>query len=1209
MSQQATTQNTAEPFAYALGGQPCTREAFYAIACDPQRNVVVQACAGAGKTWMLVSRILRALLEDAVHSAQHSAQHSADHADAAPAPQPIQPHNILAITFTKKAAGEMRERLHEWLTEFAHAEEATLIKELQSRGIACQTGQKSTDLLLKQLSNLYQTLLDSQRSVQIRTFHSWFGALLRSAPLAVLEQLNLPAQYELLEDDSQAVALVWRRFYAVLHEDAALRATYYAAVAEHGRFNIDKALGSALSKRVEFVLADAAGTVHSSIRHFAQVHTEFAGLDSPLEMLSTNRDHRQKLRDAAIVLGRAPQPSFSAKGVELEAALTASDFTAAMAALLTQKNEPRKFSEKIAGIDQVRIAQDLCVRINAAQLQHIAWQHQQRMAQLCRVLIGCFGQLKRERAWVDMGDIERAALHLLSDPVLSGWVLERLDAQNRHLLIDEFQDTNPLQWQALQAWLSGYAGAGGTAPSVFIVGDPKQSIYRFRRAEPQVFIAATDFVCTALGGVVLSCDHTRRNARGVLAAVNGVMQAAAAEGYADYRTHTTESTTAGQVLRLPLVGRDAAEIPDDTPDATDTDDTADAPWRDTLTTPRDEAQEHIRTVEAAQAAQWVAQHVAHTRTDDGQPLPLGSVMVLARKRDNLKRMASALQQLGIASQISEKTQLMDHCEVQDTVALVDALTSPTHDLAMARALKSPLFGCTDAQLVSIAQAARAQHTSWLQLLLNSELLEQQMLGLQGDSTTKTASGDTSNLPANLPANLSMHLQQYQQWFAILPPHDALAAVYKHAHVIERMTAAAPTAQRGAVQAHLQALLAAALDVDGGRFLTPYAWVRALKAGHVRAPVASAKSTQAVQLLTVHGAKGLEAHTVLLLDANAQAEKSRSMDVLIDWPAQHAAPTTFAFLASESAPPRCLATALQHEQAARAREETNALYVAMTRAQHTLALSAHEVRTPAAHSPWQRFTALADGVVQDVKMQSVQSQNVQSQSLRAELPADVFYLSKMPNYPDASDTPSVRPELVEGLVKASTSSARTGGYSSLGQMVNHKKMPVDQVFTAQAAMINVAPSLPSSTDSTAARQGQAMHRLLELYTPGLDLASLAHSVCAQFYLTAPQADAACTTAQRIVQGPAAWVWSADHIDWQANEVELLHNGQLLRLDRLVRHTATQTWWVLDYKSATAPQLQTALRAQLAQYQQAVQAAHPGVPVKAAFITGAGQLVEI
>ena len=73
-----------------------SRERFYAIACDPRRSVAVEACAGAGKTWMLVSRILRALLAGA------------------------KPHEILAITFTKKAAGEMRQRLHEWLAEFAH---------------------------------------------------------------------------------------------------------------------------------------------------------------------------------------------------------------------------------------------------------------------------------------------------------------------------------------------------------------------------------------------------------------------------------------------------------------------------------------------------------------------------------------------------------------------------------------------------------------------------------------------------------------------------------------------------------------------------------------------------------------------------------------------------------------------------------------------------------------------------------------------------------------------------------------------------------------------------------------------------------------------------------------------------------------------------------------------------------------------------------
>jgi ATP-dependent helicase/nuclease subunit A len=152
-----------------------------------------------------------------------------------------------------------------------------------------------------------------------------------------------------------------------------------------------------------------------------------------------------------------------------------------------------------------------------------------------------YAQLKRERGWIDMGDLERAALALMSDEVLSGWVQERLDARVRHLLIDEFQDTNPLQWQALSAWLSSYSGAG-KAPSVFLVGDPKQSIYRFRRAEPQVFKAAQRFVAEGLGGDLLSCDHTRRNAPAIIGLVNQVMgQAQEAHEFDGFRAHSTES--------------------------------------------------------------------------------------------------------------------------------------------------------------------------------------------------------------------------------------------------------------------------------------------------------------------------------------------------------------------------------------------------------------------------------------------------------------------------------------------------------------------------------------------------------------------------------------------------------------------------------------------------------------------------------------------
>lgn len=89
-----------------------------------------------------------------------------------------------------------------------------------------------------------------------------------------------------------------------------------------------------------------------------------------------------------------------------------------------------------------------------------------------------YATLKRERGWLDMTDLERAAHELLRDPVISGWVHERLDARVSQLLIDEFQDTNPVQWQALRSWLEGYAGAGQSLP-VFIVGTPSRASTAF----------------------------------------------------------------------------------------------------------------------------------------------------------------------------------------------------------------------------------------------------------------------------------------------------------------------------------------------------------------------------------------------------------------------------------------------------------------------------------------------------------------------------------------------------------------------------------------------------------------------------------------------------------------------------------------------------------------------------------------------------------
>jgi ATP-dependent helicase/nuclease subunit A len=122
-----------------------------------------------------------------------------------------------------------------------------------------------------------------------------------------------------------------------------------------------------------------------------------------------------------------------------------------------------------------------------------------------------------------MNDVERTALVMLADPILSGWVQERLDARIRHLLIDEFQDTNPLQWQALHAWLSGYAGSGGGAgqrPACSSWATPSRASTAFAAPSRRCSLPRRPFVRDGLGGDLLACDHTRRNAPGVIAAVN-----------------------------------------------------------------------------------------------------------------------------------------------------------------------------------------------------------------------------------------------------------------------------------------------------------------------------------------------------------------------------------------------------------------------------------------------------------------------------------------------------------------------------------------------------------------------------------------------------------------------------------------------------------------------------------------------------------------
>jgi ATP-dependent helicase/nuclease subunit A len=153
----------------------------------------------------------------------------------------------------------------------------------------------------------------------------------------------------------------------------------------------------------------------------------------------------------------------------------------------------------------------------------------------------------------------------------------------------------------------------------------------------------------------------------------------------------------------------------------------------------------------------------------------------------------------------------------------------------------------------------------------------------------------------------------------------------------------------------------------------------------------------------------------------------------------------------------------------------------------------------------------------------------------------------------------------------------------------------------------------------------MHRLLERYAPSGTTTGVGSTappvwpvlvreqVAQEFALEPTHLDSACAMAQTIVQGEGAWAWDSSQLHWQGNEVAIVHQGRMLRIDRLVQRRVPDgtegQWWVLDYKSAPQPQLQALLRAQLHTYRTAVAKAYPDHTVRAAFLTAAGTLIEL
>jgi len=1098
-------------------------------ALDPQRSVSVAASAGSGKTWQLVSRIVRLLLAG------------------------VEPGRILALTFTRKAASEMRERVEARLRELAYADSSTL------------------DLLLRELNltpdaalhararALYEPLLFAPFGLRAQTLHAFCQDVLTRFAV----EAEVPAGFSLIEDEQEVLTRALDRLLA----------------------QIQRQPESLEAQALDVLIATGASesAIRGWIVGFAERRSDWWAYS---EVWRTDGEDPAAAASTALALeldldpdADAPETAFDApsfsqnlqalhdlllefKGLgHLNAALLAPALIAvdaqtrghAAAKLLTATGERRSLKQKKGVTDAayarfIECYEMLCGVLEAVREQTLRRETWRRSAAAFRLGSALLAQLEtvlQAAQALTFADLEWRTYRLLRDPERADWVRYKLDQRLDHLLLDEFQDTNPTQWSLLLPLLDEMAaGDPERNRTAFIVGDTKQSIYSFRRANPELMATAAAYVGTAFNGEAMPLNDSRRSAPAIIDFVNALF--AGADGVAiDFQTHGTwRREDWGAVEIAPLVRALPAETVAET-----------AGLRNPLTTPRLIAEDLRARTEAQQIAARIAALVAAELSvaDSGgaRGLRYGDVMILARQRTHLHLIEQALAARNIPFSGASRGTLLETVLARDLLALLRFLDAPHRDLELAQTLRSPLFDASDDDLLTLA---RASGGSWWQRL--------QTLAVAADVSTPLAEA-AAQIGAWLTAART------------LPAHDLLDRIGFETALIARYEAALPGDTR--VRANFGAFLQLLLDTDQGRYPTlgriNHHLAQRANAATNAPDEAPPPGDDAVRVMTIHASKGLEAPAVFLVNS-APSPRNRNDGWLIEWPSGDERPSRF-LLAGRAEQRDALSRTLVDNQRQRdARETLNLLYVAVTRARQYLFISAFESgkKSAGGELSWHaRCLAAMTTLAAEAALPGAPADTLGYR--RGVVPDGVVHRVASPA--TAIDDPRLRRPLT-----ASTPSKR----------------------------------LPSGEDATRdaddAVRGRAIHWLLQQLAEDRlgdpeKLAARINAVLAtsidETQLPLWLADARTTYAAPQL----AAFFQPQHYRraWNEAPVQWLDDGELRSgvIDRLVDDGSTL--WILDYKTAPRPNIEILSarhRPQLEAYADAVAALWPGRAIHAGLV---------
>ena len=830
-------------------------------AALPNASTWLSANAGSGKTRVLTDRVARLLLGG------------------------VEPQHILCLTYTKAAASEMQNRLFKRLGEWAMKPDADLRAALAELG----EGEGLDAGLLAQARRLFARAIETPGGLRIQTIHSFCATLLRRFPLEAgvspqFTELDDRAARLLREDIVQEmaetlcpdlmadVAAAWTgEDFATLMEQVAGHRHAFARP-------LDEAACRALfglkpSDTVESLLAsvflgDEAVWMPAVIAAMQAKGGNDEEAAAKLQRASWSAPTVACLRtlEDAFLYGEKAERPFGAKIGKVPTKAT----RAALGATMDRLN-------------------NLMARVETARPVRLALQAAAKSATLHRfaaAFLPIYDARKAARGWLDFDDLITRARAVLTDPSVAAWVLFRLDGGIDHILVDEAQDTSPDQWaviESLAAEFTAGSGARDENRTLFVVGDKKQSIYSFQGADVAAFDAKHGdfrdrFRTVGRQFQSLELEYSFRSSPAVLRVVDETFGTRFPQAMGDKVGHIAfRETMAGRVdLWVPVP--EAADDPKDD-------------WENPV--------DHVTdSHHFAQLADSIADRIkAHLNsglvipTDKGdRPAHAGDFLILVQRRSMLFHeviRACKARDLPIAG--ADRLKLGAELAVRDLRALLSFLGTDEDDLSLAAALRSPLFGWSEDQLYRLARPRKGR-------------LWQALREAKDDHRA------TFDMLTDL-RDRSDYLRPYELLDRILTRHQG------RQRLLARLGA---EAEDGIDELLSQALAYERMDVPS---LTGFLiW---LETDEVEVKRQADSEGQRIRVMTVHGAKGLEAPIVILPDCGDRTPQDRDEVIPV---AGHPV-----WKVPKNDRPAAMAQAMA-DRAQRVEEENlRLLYVAMTRA--------------------------------------------------------------------------------------------------------------------------------------------------------------------------------------------------------------------------------------------------------------------------------------